>query len=74
MDCEECARLERIRYDCILRYAELAQARTRIQAENQISTPALDEAIPQAEARLNTAWKALDDHRKTHQQAQGARA
>ena len=70
MDCPECVRLAAARYECILRMAELVQARKRLQSEMALDTPKLDQGIVVAEAKLNDAWKDLTDHRQSHEAAQ----
>ena len=72
MNCSECERLEAIRYECILRMAELVHARKRLQSDMALDTPRLDQGIAVAEAKLNDAWKDLTDHRQSHEAAQHA--
>src|SRR5260370_858522 len=61
MDCSECVLPESTRYECILRIAELMQARKRLQSWMALESPKLNQGIAVAEAKLNEAWKDLTD-------------
>jgi hypothetical protein len=63
MECDECAALEAVRYECIKRYVELVEAHKR---QNETASSPFTTIIKSAEADLNLAWTCLEDHRKRH--------
>lgn len=65
-DCPECIRLEALRCECIKKYVSLFEARQQLQGDMSLATPALDQAIPLAESKLNEAWLCLTEHRRSH--------
>ena len=72
MQCSECDNLENIRYDCILRYVALKEAKKRAKSER--STAKLDERIVAVEQQLNEVWEALAAHRRRHLETETTRA
>jgi hypothetical protein len=63
MDCPECTALESTRYECIKRYVEAVEVRTR---QNGHISPECNTAIASAESELNRAWNRLEEHRTSH--------